>query len=449
MDFRLTGLRLENFRCFESATIELDETLVVLIADNGHGKTATLDALATGLGQLLGPAQLPPRRSPADRVQLRPSDATTHNALPPYREGAFPVSQTVSAMIDGERSAWSGTLASADADPVWEMPPAARAVASPATRKRGAEVNLPVFAYYGTNRTGASVLQRDPPTLGRPDRAYGYRNSLRAGEALEELAPWLAQGEWERSGRGESIWDVTLDAMYEASTQVLASHGVSRVSYSMEDRDLVLDFGLLRTDPESGLVAPVEPGSTIVPMHLVADGYRSVLGMVADLAFRCGVLNHHLGAEAPQLTSGVVLIDEIDMHLHPSWQTHVLRDLAQAFPRVQFIVTTHSPFVLSSVDSDAVRRITSTSGRSAFEVPDRSTEGVRIEILTEALLDAPVRASTEYVELLEELADALRRRDLETAQEVADRISAGGATDDPDALRLMAELRWRLERESS
>lgn len=447
MEFRLDKLELNNFRCFEAATLELHESATVLIAGNGHGKSAALDAIAICLAQLLGPAQLKPGRPAKERSELTPSDATATSALPPYHNASFPIGLEATALVDGRAVYWGGKLAGAGAIPEWEIPPAAKAVASPASRNLVPVVTLPVVANYGTNRTRASVLQGVAPDLGRLDRSYGFQNALRAGEALEELAPWLAQGEWERSGRDDSVWSSALDAVYEASAEVLRLHGVSRVSYSMEDRDLILDFGRLEEDDRTGTIRPLDPGSAVIPMRLAADGYRSVLGMVADLAFRCGVLNHHLGAEAPQLTSGVVLIDEIDMHLHPSWQTHVLRDLTKAFPRIQFIVTTHSPFVLSSVDGAAVRQIDSSDRRSTFFAPNRSTRGVRVEILTEALFDAPVRAPGSRSSALEQLSSTLQSRDLEAADRIASQFEdTERPADDPDLMRLLSELRWRQER---
>ncbi len=87
----------------------------------------------------------------------------------------------------------------------------------------------------------------------------------------------------------------------------------------------------------------------------LSDGFRSVLSMVADLAYRMVRLNPWLGERAVVDTPGIVFIDEIDMHLHPLWQQTVLLDLQRAFPRVQFIVTTHSPQVLSSVPASSIR----------------------------------------------------------------------------------------------
>ena len=190
MDFRLETLRLENFRCYSSAVLSLDDQLTVLIADNGHGKSAALDAIAICLGQLLGPLQLKSRRPVAERVQISASDATTSYALPPYAASSFPILLEATALVDGERATWTGVAAGADAEPQWSIDEAAADVAAPTTMKLGPEVTLPVFAYYGTNRTLANVVQTKPPSLGRIDRGFGYQNSLRAGEGLDELGPW-------------------------------------------------------------------------------------------------------------------------------------------------------------------------------------------------------------------------------------------------------------------
>ena len=87
----------------------------------------------------------------------------------------------------------------------------------------------------------------------------------------------------------------------------------------------------------------------------LSEGIRNVLGMVMDIAYRCCILNSHLGENAAKETEGIVLIDEVDMHLHPAWQQTILQDLKIAFPKLQFIVTTHSPQVLSTIRKEHIR----------------------------------------------------------------------------------------------
>ena len=103
-----------------------------------------------------------------------------------------------------------------------------------------------------------------------------------------------------------------------------------------------------------------------MPFHLLSDGVRSTLAMVMEIAYRAYLLNPHLGAEAPLQTAGVVLIDEIDLHLHPEWQRRIANDLRRAFPNLQFIATTHAPLIVSSLNDC---RINSIANNEVYDFP--------------------------------------------------------------------------------
>ena len=87
----------------------------------------------------------------------------------------------------------------------------------------------------------------------------------------------------------------------------------------------------------------------LLPFSNLSDGYRNMIGMVADMAYRCIQLNPGLKENVIKETEGIVLIDEIDLHLHPEWQKRIVEDLRKAFPKIQFIATTHSPFIVQSL----------------------------------------------------------------------------------------------------
>jgi predicted ATP-binding protein involved in virulence len=97
----------------------------------------------------------------------------------------------------------------------------------------------------------------------------------------------------------------------------------------------------------------------------LSDGVRNMIALVADIAYRMArLINSDLGREAARETPGLVLIDEVDMHLHPEWQQVVLKTLTLAFPRVQFVLTTHSPQVISPVPSSSANvRLDENRGR--------------------------------------------------------------------------------------
>jgi AAA domain, putative AbiEii toxin, Type IV TA system/AAA domain len=80
----------------------------------------------------------------------------------------------------------------------------------------------------------------------------------------------------------------------------------------------------------------------------LSDGQQRIAGIFCDLALRCASLNSHLGEDCITATTGIVTIDELDLHLHPKWQKQVVGDLLRTFPNIQFIVTSHSPFLLQA-----------------------------------------------------------------------------------------------------
>ena len=90
-------------------------------------------------------------------------------------------------------------------------------------------------------------------------------------------------------------------------------------------------------------------------MDEMSDGYKNTLSMIGDIAYRMAVLNPTLGDQVLEKTPGVVLIDEIDLHLHPQWQQTILSDLHAIFPEVQFVISSHAPAVINSVPREQIR----------------------------------------------------------------------------------------------
>jgi predicted ATP-binding protein involved in virulence len=101
-----------------------------------------------------------------------------------------------------------------------------------------------------------------------------------------------------------------------------------------------------------------------------------MIALVADIAHRCARLNPHLRENAARETSGILLVDEVDMHLHPRWQQLVIDLLQKAFPSFQIILTTHSPHVLSTVNRECIRVIRLVDGENVISVPTMQTRGV-------------------------------------------------------------------------
>jgi predicted ATP-binding protein involved in virulence len=151
------------------------------------------------------------------------------------------------------------------------------------------------------------------------------------------------------------------------------------------------------------------PDHGLLPLSLLSDGVRAVISLTADIAFRCARLNGHFGELAAKITKGVVLIDEVDLHLHPAWQQRILQSLQVAFPEIQFIVSTHSPQVLSTVASSCIRLVFQDSEEQWQAVnPAQEVKGLESAVALNDIMGvnpippiAEARWLAEYTALIE------------------------------------------------
>jgi predicted ATP-binding protein involved in virulence len=116
-------------------------------------------------------------------------------------------------------------------------------------------------------------------------------------------------------------------------------------------------------------------------------------------------LNSHLGDEAISNSKGVVLIDEIDQHLHPRWQRRIVGDLKRVFPNIQFIATTHSPFIVQSLDIDEVISlgIQNEISPNKLSIEEIARYFMGVESVYSAESQTAENQSTKYLELLEKV----------------------------------------------
>src|SRR5690606_11390320 len=194
-------------------------------------------------------------------------------------------------------------------------------------------VTLPIIVYYKTNRYwDINKPEKIEPSQTGGSRLDAYRDCLSPITDIKVVNEWFLRMELialrKRSMPPE--YEAVTDAIIK-SIQTLKKDDSSEVQavFSPEDDELLIDIG----------------NGKELPFRLLSGGQRNLIGMIADIAYRMAELNPHVTTDTP----GVVLIDEIDLHLHPKWQRSVVGDLKRIFPNCQFIVTTHSPFIIQSL----------------------------------------------------------------------------------------------------
>ena len=164
------------------------------------------------------------------------------------------------------------------------------------------------------------------------------------------------------------------------------------------------------------------------PMKSLSDGYKNTLSMVADIAYRMAVLNPWLLENVLSETTGIVLIDEVDLHLHPRWQQRILRDLRTIFPKVQFIVSTHAPSVINSVKRENLLIL---SDRQEADMPQNEVFGRDANSILSGIMDADERPA-EVKCMFKQAYDAIDAQRYDAAAAILQQIENKIGSADPE-----------------
>jgi len=391
---RLDRLVLTNFRCFASCDIAFHPRLTVLVAENTNGKTTLLDAASLALSVYVNALQPTEKLRTLQRMDVRLVRADTGGMIP-----CLPSGFAADGIVADHSVHWASTLATYGA----RYRPSTRdlkQLKSAAHSLRNDSTVLPLVAFYGTGRLwGEHRLTegRRTSVTAVSERLQGYADCLTSSSSFKGVSAWYEHRFKETASPAykESLATnlALLTAVREAARIVLEPTGWSDLDWDSESRDLVANH--------------VQNGR--LPLSSLSDGVRNMLALVADVARRCASLNPQLGADAARDTSGVLMIDEVDMHLHPRWQQLVMELLCKAFPALQIIATTHSPHVLSTVDKASIRVIRIVDGHAIIETPLLQTRGVEsADVLASVMGVDPVpqlqesRQLSEYRALIED-----------------------------------------------
>ena len=351
----VSKIRMQNFRCYTDFTIQFSPGVTVIVAENGRGETAILDGLAINMAPYLVafPGIKARNFQPNDVRMVLDSPGEKDELQVRRMKYLLPVVLETEVMADdGKAYSWKrelktvkGKTSSVSAKFVSDY---GKKVAEALNQPGDREIVLPVIGYYGTSRmwNDSTLMKRKNVDL---SRSSGYVECLEPSGSYNTFAQWFRYAtesalEYDRiiaekNLKTKNPYRVILNAINKAIITCIQSMGWTDLKYSFAAQNLLI------CHPEMGEL----------PLEAMSDGARSVISMAADIAYRMARLNPDMGEEVTLKTSGVILIDEVDMHLHPSWQQTVVNDLVKAFPKVQFIVTTHSPQVLTSVPAECIR----------------------------------------------------------------------------------------------
>ena len=434
----LEKLKLHNYRCYEDLEIDFHKQLTVIVGKNGAGKTTILEAAAIALGTwFVG----------FNDISTKGIDKKTDPLRKAYQIG---MTDDVQAQFPVEIEAWGkinmsdenslhwkrglntpkGTMTTKDAKEIVEY----AADYQKALSEGRTDIYLPIVAYYGTGRLWDYHRQKKIDIFKMSSRTNGYIDCLDGTANVKLMMEWFLNMTINKYQRQEEnlASNPELDTVYLAMENCLckfSGYSDVKIRFNMNTKELDVYYS-------------EKDGQRMrIPLNQLSDGYKGMISLVADIAYRMATLNPQLGKEILDKGEGVVLIDEVDLHLHPSWQQKVLDNLVEIFPKVQFVVSTHAPAVVNSVQTDKLRIL---NNKDVY-MTDNQVYGKDINSVLKEIMEVNDRPD-QFAILFERFYKYLSEKKYEDAKKILDELDEKRGYHDPEIAKCRVKLKLETMR---
>ena len=391
----------------------------LLIGDNGVGKTTVLEALALSVQTYFS------RMNDITKKGITQKDVRFTSSLvgDASQHRMYYTPTTIKSTVELGGVEYSSEISREDETNATRTKYVGKELAATGRELLNSQTNiLPVICYFSTSRV-VDTQKVSTSSVGKNklnDRRCGYMDCLNATLDRKALTDWAFKMAMAEYRKGMPI------AEYEAFKKA-----VGTFMQKMNDLD---EIPLVEYTRDFEDITYTENGKTMLVNYLSA-GYQSLLWMLMEISFRVALLNPEM-ADYSQ-AEGIVLIDEIDMHLHPRWQWKILDALHSSFPKVQFIAATHSPIIISSFRdakllSIGQNDVEELSGAYAYSIDDvveykQGSSGIPQELWQRK----------------KEFEDAFYQRDKQNSQKALDGMKELFGEDNTEVKRAGAKMRMR------
>lgn len=301
--------------------------------------------------------------------------------------------------------------------------------------------SLPLIAFYPVER---SVI--DIPLKIREKHQFlqidGYDNALNNAVDFRRFFEWFRDRE---DIENEFIKDLILRIKQDLVDQDLFNKIDEYNSGKFKDVQLeavrqaiyafMPDFKNLQVSRKPRLAMIIDKNEKTLNVNQLSQGEKSLMALVGDIARRLAMMNPSL--DNPLLGKGIILIDEIDMHLHPQWQRSIIQRLQTTFPNCQFILTTHSPLVISDTQDILVYDL---NGQDITALPSLYGQDANTVLLQ--YMDTNYR-NPKIAEQISQAMDAIQNNQLKQANQLIDILKSELGSNQLDVMRLVAMLKKR------
>lgn len=426
-------LKMQNFRGISDLTLDFESNQpTVFIGINGVGKSSILDCLAILFSRLLARIQHEPLANKSVIARLRKqkdlANGKHFNDRDLKNNSQSSYNKIEILLSDSQSLTWSLEISREGRDLIRKFDTAQLNEYADRVREqyhKKLKENIPLTVYYSIHRYVLKVdLEFQEGTISRQIDAY--ENSLTKNNVnFASFFQWFRLIEdLENEERRDDIEyrDRKLEAVRKAIYSMLGEQQFSKLR--------------VRRSP---LRMTIEKQGQELSVNQLSDGEKGLLAMVGDLARRLAIANP--GLDDPLQGSAVVLIDEIEQHLHPAWQRRVIPNLTKTFPNCQFIVTTHSPQVISQVQPESIYILQNVDDNIIAKRPE-SSFGRDSNRILEDLMGVAERPQ-EIKDRLLELFRVIDAGDIEQAKTIRRELARDIGEDEPEFVRADILMRRR------
>ena len=399
----IRNLTLEGFRGAQRLELEMHKNLNVFVGMNGAGKTTLLDASAILLSWLV------------NRI-IRTGSSGKPIVEAAIRNGVPRSILEITLDHEGASCCWKlakvrkGHSSNNNVSVLVPASQLARQFRSAIT-DNAENVNLPLFAYYPVNRAVVDIPLRIRGKQGF-DLLSAYSSALSGGANFRTFFQWFREREdLENEARRDAqslIADVSAAGFPDMQLQAVRN---ALSSFMPEFENLTVRRNPLRME--------VEKAGGRLMINQLSDGEKCLMALIGDLARRMAILNP-LRAN-PLEGEGIILIDEIDLHLHPKWQRMVIPNLASVFPNCQFLISTHSPHIITHVKPENLFLLSMTADGLA-SIPPTESYGKTVERVLEDLMGLKTTRPDDVENDLRKLYEKIDSDDFEKARELIGKL---------------------------
>ena len=427
-------IEIENYKGFEKQEIIFNDNLNVFIGANASGKTSILEAVVKCLYEVIK------EFVPVEDGLLLTDDDINHNKT--HCQITTHVNIFEHQLLPINISAGSPSTEMLELKSLYQKEDIFFFQAFSAKLTKG-NFTIPIVKYFPSKKIQVNYLPQKPTKVYKIPQLETWSNIFQNAHSYSQLLHWFFDQETQEIRKKMEHEDFSI----ENSRLKNVRYAIEQALFKMYNKSYTIKSNGRPKEGTNQLIRTLslqlkgDNSAFQEDLEAKSDGEKAIITLVADIAYNLALAHDFELDENYPNSPGIVLIDEIEQHLHPNWQRKIIPILTSVFPKIQFFITTHSPQVISSVNSEYVFLCEDF----VVEKVHLRTKGVDSNALLTFLFNSTERPK-EYIDLVNEFDELIDKdADISELEKIIEKVSKLEEEDSgSDISNLVSELEIQL-----